>query len=596
MALRTNEYRVTLPAGGLRTVETYSIGAISADDSRIHDIKVYLEDIAKNGITSVQERGRKVISTPQETIIDDIIHSSNVRIFHLKDVVYDEEHSYSKADRAKAVERASNDKMRMIEPPMGRDTENLLMAQRMSRGEAPIIPQHKDGSKNHEKWYKEMRLDSRYMFWVKADRARRDELRATARTPPDEFTHLIQQIKIEDKCHTKDAFWDYQRDEAAATEPNIYQEVQQHVVIVLDKNSQVILCKFSGLFQLLFGAPRMHKVEDAIRKWSSLAPLPIPNTRRYMVDAYIRQKHPEMDVEKAQSLEEIEERHQCIVHYGCWGMKGHLNPDHVFPTPDTRLRRAYPRAVQEEYVSDLLPTFQEKVLGIGSEVARFLFSALAPEEYRECCAVFEALRDTEKMRMSEPTFATLAVLGINSYTARHRDQTDVKHGFASLLPLGSYQAAVPAGRLRDVQGGRARALRLGLGGYRIFLLHTNHQPVRNYAHRVMGRLKPKPNDPWHPDRSAQEEEERGAGVRKKRLSLASPSGPQSALYNPCYTEPLSMEPEELSAVDIHGAGIDDTPSTSSNGSKLLGASPEGAPGIGHAEFRPPEKSDMEGNE
>lgn len=183
----------------------------------------------------------------------------------------------------------------------------------------------------------------------------------------------------------------------------------------------------------------MHKVEDAIRKWSSLAPLPIPNTRRHMVDAYIRQKHPEMDVERAQSLEEIAERHQCVVHYGCWGMKGHLNPDHVFPTPDTRLRRAYPRAVQEEYVSDLLPTFQEKVLGTGSKVARFLFSALAPDEYRECCDVFTALRDTEKMRMSEPTFSTLAVLGINSYTARHRDQTDVKHGFASLLPLGSHQ-------------------------------------------------------------------------------------------------------------------------------------------------------------
>lgn len=186
------------------------------DDSQIHNI-------ARNGITSIQERGRIIRDTLQGIIIDDDIHSFDVRIFHLKDVVYDEEDSYSKADRAKVVERASSDRMRMIEPPMGRDTENLSMAQRMGRGSAPMIPQHKDGSENRIKWYKEMRLDSCYTFWVKADRAQRDGIRAVARTPPGDLAHLIQQIKDEDRCHTKDAFWEYQQDEAAAADPNIYQ-------------------------------------------------------------------------------------------------------------------------------------------------------------------------------------------------------------------------------------------------------------------------------------------------------------------------------------------------------------------------------------
>lgn len=400
---------------------------------------MYLENIARNGIAGIKERARVVKDSPQETVIDDNIGDFDVRIFQFKDVAYDQDGSYIKAERAKVVERASTDKMKAIEPPMGRDTENLLMAQRMRRDEAPTMPLHKDGSENRKKWYKEMLLDSCHTFWVKTTRAERDGMRATAQDPPADIAHLIQQIKAEDRCHTKDAFWEYQRDEVAATDTNIYQEAHQHVVIVVDKNSQIVLCKFGGLFQLLLGAPCMHKVENAIRKWSSLAPLPIPNTRRHMVDAYIRQRHPEMDVEKARSLEEIEERHQCVVHYGCWAMKGHLNPDHVFQTPDTRLRRAYPRAVQEDYPSDLLPVFQEKVLGAGAEVARFLFSALAPKEYQECCDVFQALRDTEKMKMSEPTFSTMAVLGINSYTARHHDQTDVKHGFAHLLPLGNYQ-------------------------------------------------------------------------------------------------------------------------------------------------------------
>ena len=42
------------------------------------------------------------------------------------------------------------------------------------------------------------------------------------------------------------------------------------------------------------------------------------------------------------------------------------------------------------------------------------------------------------MHMTEPTFATLAVLGINSYTQRHVDRTDVNFGFAGLVALGNY--------------------------------------------------------------------------------------------------------------------------------------------------------------
>lgn len=40
--------------------------------------------------------------------------------------------------------------------------------------------------------------------------------------------------------------------------------------------------------------------------------------------------------------------------------------------------------------------------------------------------------------MSEPTFSTLAVLGINSFTGRHRDETDVNFGLAGLVALGQF--------------------------------------------------------------------------------------------------------------------------------------------------------------
>jgi hypothetical protein len=125
-------------------------------------------------------------------------------------------------------------------------------------------------------------------------------------------------------------------------------------------------------------------------------------------------------------------------------VKGRTNPDDVFPTVDTSLHRALPRAVVANKVVLAFPIFREKVLGLGSEVVRYLFSTVAPEEYEECCEVFKALPETVRMKMSEPTFSTLAVLGINSFTQRHVDVTDVKFGFASLVALGDY-----TGRLSD---------------------------------------------------------------------------------------------------------------------------------------------------
>jgi hypothetical protein len=119
-------------------------------------------------------------------------------------------------------------------------------------------------------------------------------------------------------------------------------------------------------------------------------------------------------------------------------MKGHWNPDDVFLTPDTELGRGRSRKVTENYVSRLLPTFKTKVLGMGSEVVRFLFSTLVPAEYRECCDVFDALDETVRMPISDPTFSTMCVLGINSFTGRHKDKNDVALGFAGLVALGDY--------------------------------------------------------------------------------------------------------------------------------------------------------------
>ncbi|RYO79681.1 hypothetical protein DL766_006707 [Monosporascus sp. MC13-8B] len=222
-----------------------------------------------------------------------------------------------------------------------------------------------------------------------------------------------------------------QRDQGAAADEEIYERVSKDIVIILDKDSNVLLCRFKRLFQFLFGEKGKNKVDDAVRKWSPLPPLPVPETARHMADDLIRQQHPEPDLEKARSLEELEQRYQSSRAAG-----GNV----CFP----------PLAMALDY---------------------------QPGD----CVIFRG--------------------------------AEMEHFVADWT------------------------------GYRTFLLYTNHQPVRNYAHRIMGKLPPKPNDPWHPDRVREREE---AG----EVTLAPESEPDIDSYDLCYTEPLSPEPETLYEADI----------------------------------------------
>lgn len=91
------------------------------------------------------------------------------------------------------------------------------------------------------------------------------------------------------------------------------------------------------------------------------------------------------------------------------------------------------------FAREVLPRFKRGVFGSSSEVIRFLLRSVAPKEYEDCLEVFKALPTESKMAVSHPDWATLFVLGINSFTERHKDTTDVKQGFAGLIPFGEYE-------------------------------------------------------------------------------------------------------------------------------------------------------------
>ncbi|KAK8040878.1 hypothetical protein PG994_013885 [Apiospora phragmitis] len=98
-------------------------------------------------------------------------------------------------------------------------------------------------------------------------------------------------------------------------------DTEEEAVVVLDKDSKVILTKFSKLLDCLFPSKSVAKLEDAVRKWTALPPLPLPETSRHMVDEMIRLENPHMDLEKATTLKGVEKRVQCVVHYGTWASK-----------------------------------------------------------------------------------------------------------------------------------------------------------------------------------------------------------------------------------------------------------------------------------
>ncbi|KAI0482193.1 hypothetical protein GGR56DRAFT_684736 [Xylariaceae sp. FL0804] len=561
-------------------------------DPDIEHIRAFLSELAKDGVEPFRRRGTVIRDTQDDLVVKCAVQGLSARIVQYRDVDLTVEDSLRKADRARRVAQKSRLKMEAIEPALTRAVEDYMMADRITRGEAPSMPLFRDRPgqddgddpmprEDPKQWFKTMRADSNKQFWVGTSRAMRDEIRQAATKPPPTLSPALTCIAEEDDSRSQDVFWEHQRDEAAAAAgEDIYETLDEDIVAVLDKAGVVLVCRVRGLFQTVFGEERMRKADEAVRKWSALPPLPVPDARRHMVDDWIRTRHPELDLEKARTVAEVEQRHQCVVHYGTWAARGRRNPDHVYPTPDAILIRGRSRAVMEDSPWVAFPIFRTKVLGLASEVARLVVSSIDPREYQECLEVFEALPEHCRMSLAEPNFVTMAVLGINAFTGRHKDATDVARGLATLVALGDYTGGdlcfpelgiklpYQPGDCASFRGAELEHFVADWTGYRIFLLFTNHQPVRNYAHRVLGRLPPKPNDPWHPDRVRRRAAgERTAYVPPSREEEEELSDP-ARYYDPCQTDVEELEPEELTEEEFYGAAIDvsESPSASSSSS------------------------------
>ena len=401
----------------------------------------------------------KVIrDTPKDTTVEFTLEGYACRVSQFRDVLFSDPSSYGAASRAQEVERKSAEKIDRVEGEMGRAVANYMMAIAMSKGDSPPGNQKKmkiwyknfltkvtldppDSQKKRKIWYRNLRMKVTRAFWVELSPQEREELRQAAKTEPlpEELRSLIAKVETEDHSYDQDYYYQHHKDWTAAEDPSIYPRLDKDILLVLDKDGNTILAMVSKLFQSTFGEKTMAKSTEAALKWAAIPHLPQPDTARHMVDELVRKKHPELDMELAKTPKELEQRAVCVVHYGTWAQRGHhARPQDVYLTPDTRFIRGATYRERADYGAWLFPRFKRGVLGIGSDVARFLLSPIDPEYYHKCVDYFKAIPEVKRMEVSAPDWATLVVLGVRSWTERHKDTADVKFGFATLVALGDY--------------------------------------------------------------------------------------------------------------------------------------------------------------
>ncbi|KAI1076621.1 hypothetical protein F5B20DRAFT_593892 [Whalleya microplaca] len=549
------------------------------DENRAESLRGLLSSASESFIKNDLEGYEDVIvlaDNPNEKVVDFTFQSMSIRVAQFRDVRVGDPKSYYQARRAMQIENKSAARMASIEPPMGRAVENMMMTQAIKEANVPTM--HSEGGDAKKVWYQKLRRQVTRNFWIDHDRSSRDQIRQAAIAPEVGLRENIEEIIREDGSPSQDFFFQHYKDAASVVGNDIYERVDKDVFLVIDAHGETILCSVRQLFQRLFGKATTDKVTDAVKKWAALPPLPQPDTARHAVDEIIRQdKHPELDIEKATTPAELEQRSMCVVHYGTWAQQGHGDPDDVYLTDDTNLegngswRRFRNRP---NYARTVLPRFKRGVLGLSSEVVRFLLRTVAPKEYEECLEVFRGLPKENRIAVSPPNWATMFVLGINSFTERHKDKTDVKKGFAGLVLLGQYEGGdlcfPQMGLKLDYQPGGCVIFRgaelehfvQDWNGYRIFLLVTNHQPVRNWAYRRLGKRRPRPNDPWFREDESQE-----------AVTYPVLDENDDDEYDPCFEEEFDQEdPAEgpWTDADIHGAGTWDS------GSNIVSSSSSGS--------------------
>ncbi|RYP42604.1 hypothetical protein DL767_000128 [Monosporascus sp. MG133] len=504
------------------------------ESTEVQQLKTLLESVATGSVLDTAKRFADhgeyslIEGSSEEATVRFSMGSWNIRIMQCHDLDKDDPATYKNSKRAKSSEERLS--VLFPEPPMPTRLQRYLMAQEMESADSSLPYDEKP----RDRYLRQLRASAQERYWTQLSRWEREAVNRDSLAPRKSLAPYMEALEAnwpqswDNGRFDRDYFRQFVRDNAAAEK--LWPLVDEDVVLVIDCKRRMIFASVEGLAQTLLGQDVADLTARILDLWSFFVPLPMPESKRHVVDDYIRKIHPELDMSRAK-VEDLPKAKMAVAHYGCWASAGDRNGRRIRRTRDTKLGRLI-RSDDGDDVLDLIPDFYEAAFGTAAKIIRFLLEALDPDHYRECREVFDNLPANRRMGLGDEVenFLSLFALGINPRTQRHRDTNDIAGGVAGLVTLGDY---------------------VDYWGPRYFMVGTNHESCKRFAFRKLGRLPPLDGDDGSGDEDAEVEDN---------------DDPDKTCVNEADDE--DEEDLELSNKEIHGAGA--IPSTSSS----AGAEPE----------------------
>ena len=246
---------------------------------------------------------------------------------------------------------------------------------------------------------------------------------------------LMDQIKIEDHFRG-DPFEQHYHDEIAANDPSILEQIDEEIVLVVDKDDEDIMFLMIGLFQTLYSEAMVLDVLEAFRLWSYHQAFHDPrHDCRHPLHAKFLREHPQFDVTQAADPHHVS---ATIAHDGCHASLADHDGDRIMLTPDSRLCR---HLNTYEGIPKLYRAVCDGPYAIVTDVAKFGFHALLPELYQQYVEVQQNTDPRERIDTREEEPFGLRARLTNVMTGDHKDSSDWHGGIAALVPFGKFQGA-----------------------------------------------------------------------------------------------------------------------------------------------------------
>ncbi|RYP45565.1 hypothetical protein DL768_008114 [Monosporascus sp. mg162] len=491
------------------------------ESTEVEQLKTLLDSVARGSVLDTAKRFAdhgeysSIEGNREEATVRFRMGPWSICIMQCHDLDKDDPVTYKNSKRAKSSEERLG--VLFPEPPMPTRLQRYLMAQEMESADSSLPY----GEKPREKYLRRLRASAQERYWTQLSRWEREAVDRDSLAPSKSLAPYMEVLEAnwpqswDNGRFDRDYFRQFVRDNAAAEK--LWPLVDEDVVLVTDCKRRIVFASVESLTQILLGQDVADLTARILDLWSFFVPLPMPESKRHVVDDYIRKIHPELDMSRAK-VEDLPKAKMAVAHYGCWASAGDRNGRRIRRTRDTKLGRLI-RTDDGDDVLDLIPDFYEAAFGTAAKIIRFMLEALDPDHYRECREIFDNLPANRRMSLGDEgeNFLSLFALGINPRTQRHRDTNDIAGGVAGLVTLGGYV----------------------------------DESCKRFAFRKLGRLPPLDADNSSSDEDAEVEDN---------------DDPDKTCVNEADDE--DEDGLELSNKEIHGAGA--LPSTSSS----AGAEPE----------------------